>query len=156
MNKNSENKLEELIDRELRQLPLVPAPDTLIGCVLRAIEASARRPWYAQAWQCWPGPLRVLSFITLTLLFCGLCFAGWKLAHAEAVLAVSHRVSGWLSAAATVWNAMGVVLGALAGLVQKLGTGFVVALLVAVVTAYAMCVGLGTFYVRLTFARYRE
>jgi hypothetical protein len=156
MNKNTEKDLEELIDRELRQLPPLRAPHALIGSVLRAIELKARRPWYAQPWQYWPGPLRVVSFITLALLFGALCFASWKLAHAEAVLTVSQRVSGWLSTAGTLWHAMNVVLQALAGLVQKLGTGFVVALLLAVAMAYAMCVGLGTFYVRLTLARHHE
>jgi hypothetical protein len=37
--------------------------------------------------------------------------------------------------------------------VKKLGTGFIVTCLVAAGIGYAMCVGLGTVYFRLAFAK---
>ena len=40
--------------------------------------------------------------------------------------------------------------------VKKLGTGFIVTCLVAMGIGYAMCVGLGTVYFRLAFAKRQE
>jgi hypothetical protein len=38
----------------LRQLPVPPAPATLLPRVMAAAQRWARRPWYARAWFSWP------------------------------------------------------------------------------------------------------
>ena len=53
--------LEELIDRELKGLPLPEAPSTLLPRVLAAIESPLQSPWYRQTWSHWPPVLRLLS-----------------------------------------------------------------------------------------------
>jgi hypothetical protein len=53
--------LERRVDAELRRLPDPVAPATLLPRVLAAVDAWARRPWYARAWFTWPLPLRAAS-----------------------------------------------------------------------------------------------
>ena len=53
--------LERRVHDELRRLPAPLAPGTLLPRVLAAVDAWARRPWYARAWFTWPIGLRVAS-----------------------------------------------------------------------------------------------
>ena len=46
--------LERRVHDELRHLPEPLAPATLLPRVLAAVDAWARRPWYARAWFTWP------------------------------------------------------------------------------------------------------
>ena len=62
---------EPRIDRALRELPLLRAPDTLLPRVSAAVQAWIRRPWYERAWFTWPLALRVAGIATLALLLAG-------------------------------------------------------------------------------------
>jgi hypothetical protein len=53
-------------------------------------------------------------------------------------------------------NTFGVLVNAALLAAKKLGTGFIVACLVAVGLGYALCVGLGTVYFRLALAKQQE
>jgi hypothetical protein len=119
---------------------------------MMAIEGRANVAWYRQPWQRWPAVLRTAALVILLALFGGLCFAGWQLAQDEAFIGATHKVGGWLSSVSAVGNAVSVLLGAVVLAVKQLGTGFIVAALVAVAAGYAMCLGLGTVCVRLAFA----
>jgi hypothetical protein len=46
--------LERRVGDELRRLAAPQAPGTLLPRVLAAVDAWARRPWYARAWFTWP------------------------------------------------------------------------------------------------------
>src|SRR5262249_24584680 len=46
--------LENFIDEQLRRLPPVTAPATLLTRVMTAIAARAALPWCRQAWWHWP------------------------------------------------------------------------------------------------------
>src|SRR5437867_829054 len=105
MNYEYEKKLEAEIDREIKRLPELLAPHTLLLRVMKAIESRASLPWYRQSWQVWPVAARVLSLAVLLLLFAGLCFAGWKLAQAESLATLTHRLSGWFAGVGAVCNA---------------------------------------------------
>jgi len=153
VNQEYEKRLEAEIDRALKGLREMPAPRLLVSQVMAALEQRARLPWYRQPWQMWPLPLRVVSLLILLAVFGGLCFAGWKLPHTAAFAAAIHRIGGWFSGVTTLWNALNVLMGALVVTVKHLGTGFMIACLAALAFGYAMCVGLGTVYVRLGLAR---
>jgi len=153
MSAEYEKQLEAAIMRELKGLPDLPAPRTLMTRVLTAIENQSRLPWYRQSWQTWPVIGRAVGIIVLVAVFGGLCFAGWKLPQADRFVAASHMLGGWLAVVNVAWNAVSTVLGAVVLVVKHLGTGFIIACLVAAAFGYAMCVGLGTVYVRLAFAR---
>ena len=148
-----EKELEAEIDRELKGLPELPAPDTLTSRVMLAIESRAKVAWYRQPWQMWPAALRMGSLMLLLALFGGLCFAGWRLAQGEAFIGATHKLGQWLSGVSALGNTLNVLLGAVVLAVKQLGTGFIVAALAALAIGYAICLGLGTVCVRIAFAR---
>jgi hypothetical protein len=59
--------LETLVGRELRQLPLPRAPQTLLPRVLAAVQAWGQRPWYERAWFSWPPGWQLASIAVLLL-----------------------------------------------------------------------------------------
>ena len=153
MNAEYEKQLETAIDRELKALPELAAPRTLGPRVMRALEARANRPWYRQSWQMWPQALQTASLAVLLALFAGLCFGGFEFSHARSVAAEAHKLNGWFAGVNVLWSSLNAVLGALVLVVKHLGTGFMIGCLVAVGFGYALCMGIGTVYVRLAFAR---
>ena len=148
-----EKRLESEIDKELRALPELIAPHSLFLRVMAAIERRLNLPWYRQAWQGWPLPLRAVSFVILLGLFGGLCFATWKFSHTEAFAAAMQRPMIWLSGLGAILHAVSVVLGSLVLAVKQLNTAVIIGGLVAAGLGYAMCVGLGTVYLRLALSR---
>ena len=153
MQSEYERELEAEIDRELKGLPELSAPHTLLSRVRLAIEGRPDVAWYRQPWQMWPAALRVGSLVVLLVLFGGLCLAGQRLAHSEEFIGAAHRLGHWLSGASALGNAVSVLLSAGVLAVKQLGTGIIAAALVAVALGYAMCLGLGTVCVRLAFVR---
>jgi len=153
MNLDYDKQLEREIERELQGLPESPAPHDLILRVMRAIESRACLPWYRQSWQRWPMPLRAVSFVLLLALFGGICFGSWRLMHTEMFLTAMNRVGGWFAGASALWNALNAVLSTLVLLVNRLGMGVIIGCLMAMAMGYAMCLGLGTVWVRMALAR---
>src|SRR5438270_920477 len=133
------NRLEAAIDRELKALPEIPAPPTLILRVLRAIARRQALPWFRRAWQTWPVSLRVLSFALLAVLFSGLCFGVWNLSTAGFAEA-SQRYGSMFSSLAAVVTA---IFGSLAAAVSQVPRAVLIGCAAAVVFGYAMCVALG-------------
>ena len=148
-----EKRLEAEVDRELKRLPELTAPQTLMLRVTAAIEKRPSLPWYRQSWQMWPLPLQAASFVLLMALFGLLCFGTWKLSHAESFAAAMQPPLNWLSGLGAIWHVLTVVLNSVALAVKQLGTGILIACAAALAMGYAMCVGLGTVYLRLALAR---
>ena len=153
MSSKYEKRLESEIDRELKALPELVAPPSLLLRVMAAIESRLNLPWYRQSWQGWTLALRAVSLVILLGLFCGLCFATWKFTHTEAFAAAMQRPIGWLSGLGAILHAVSVVLGSLVLAVKQLNTAVIIGCLVALGVGYAMCLGLGTVYLRLGLAR---
>ena len=153
MSPEYEKQLEAEIDQELKRLPELAAPTTLALSVMQAIDARARAPWYQQSWSVWPAPWRALSFFVLAALFGCLCYAAWELPHAAAFSLVLHRIAGWFSGVSALWDALNALLATGVLLFKRLGTGFLIGCVAAMGFAWVMCVGLGTAFVRLAFAR---
>jgi hypothetical protein len=153
MNPECEEKLAAEIDRELKALPELKAPSTLLRRVMKTIEARRRLPWYQQSWSAWPAPLRVAALIVLASFFASLCVGVWRLPDTEGYMTASRQAAGWFAGLTTLWNALNALAGTLAHAVQQLGRGFLIGALAAVALAWAMCLGVGTACVRLVLAR---
>lgn len=152
MNSDYDRQLEAEISRELKNLPDLRAPDSLVRRVTTALEWHSDLPWYRRSWQTWPASLQWPSLLVLLMLFAGLCFANWKLSHAETVVLAMRRVGNWFSAFSTIGNTLNVLWGSAILVVKKLGMGFTIACLVALGLGYAVCLGLGTIYMRVALA----
>lgn len=153
MNPDYEKRLEAEIQRQLEGLPDLPAPVTLATRVMSRVGARLSLPWYRRPWPLWPTPMQAVLLILLLGLFGGLCFASWKLMQADSLTASLHRLGGWFSAFGALWGAFTALLGAIVIVIKQLGTGFIIGCLVAIGLGYALCLGLGSFCVRLALAR---
>lgn len=78
MQTNSQDKLAEIIHRELMKLPERPAPETLITRVLARIE-ERKRHWWKQPWANWPFLARVISLPAMLLCAASFVFGLWLL-----------------------------------------------------------------------------
>jgi len=87
--------LEQLVHRELRQLPTPAAPRTLLPHVLAAVRQWTERPWYARAWLTWPRAWQAASIAALIVLLAG-CAMLVPGAEAVASRGASASVSGAL------------------------------------------------------------
>ncbi|HYT76076.1 MAG TPA: hypothetical protein VEL79_15075 [Vicinamibacterales bacterium] len=88
--------LEALAARDLRRLPLPRAPQTLLPRVLAAVDAWARRPWYARAWFTWPRVWQAASIAVTAAVIYGLA----------KVPAAPPSVVTALSASRVLWDAL--------------------------------------------------
>lgn len=153
MNENENSQLEAAVDRELKALPDLRAPQRLLPRVMAVIEQRAGLPWYRRAWQTWPLPLQVVSTLVLLVAFAGLCFGSWQLVHAPSAVAATSEASGWFRMLSTSLSTLGVLANALVLAVRSLGPLVLSGIVMALLLGYAACVGFGTLYVRLAFAR---
>ena len=156
MNPDYDKQLEAAISRELKALPELSAPTALASRMMAAIEQRARVPWYRRSWQAWPVALQAASLVVLLALFGGLCYGSWQLSQTGTATLALHRVGEWFSGLGVIQNTFNVLVNAAVVVVKKLGTGVIVACLVMVGTGYAMCIGAGTVYYRLAFAKRQE
>src|SRR5690349_16789548 len=69
MDKTSHKLLEELMHRELRKLPDLEAPASLIPRVRSAIAARARQPWWRRPMLTWPLAMRAVFIVLLLGVF---------------------------------------------------------------------------------------
>jgi len=153
MNSEYEERLAVEIDRELKSLPELQAPSTLVQRVSAAIEQRRSSPWYRQPWQTWPLPMRGAALVILAAFFASLCLGAWKLPDTEGYVAAARHAAGWFSGLATLWNALLALFTSLAQAVQLLGRGFLLGCFAVVALAWALCLGLGTACLRLALAR---
>ena len=97
--------LEQAIHRELRALPLRPAPRTLEARVLAEIERRATVAWYHRSWSYWPAPVRS-AFLVLRPAFAAVAVAAfYRLSQGAAAETVLHDAAtgfGWLTRFAAV------------------------------------------------------
>ena len=152
MNSDYQKKLELEIDRELKALPELVAPASLSRRILDSILKQQALPWYQQSWLQWPMPLRWLAMSFLSVLFGALCVASWQLTRAAGISAALQEVGELFSGLNTLWNLVGVLLGAVVVVAKHLGTAFIVACFAIAALGYAACLTLGAAWVRLASA----
>lgn len=149
MDENREKKLEELIHRELRQLPERPAPATLVHRVMLAVHARAKRPWRERAWVSWPLGLQMISLAVL-LASAGLVsyFLGavWNGVSVTSISSGLIESFAWLK---PIWEMVAALIGAVTVIVRVTGQQFLLIGAAVVALAYVTCIGLGTVCVRM-------
>lgn len=144
MENNLDRKLEELIHRDLRELPEIQAPPTLGPRVLAAIQRRARRPWWQRPWTAWPVVLQCATLIALFGLL-GFFFYGGHLAWKEyASGAISQSISTGLGLLISVETLVSTLTRALVLAGGSLNQVWLIGGTAVVLVMYLTCVGLGT------------
>lgn len=153
-NQEYQQKLEELIHRELQKLPERRAPETLIPRVLAAIQAQAERPWWRQSWSAWPPKMQLL-FLTVSLSLFGLALMGGSLWWESAGLSgMPQQIGHWLRSLQPLWDVAVTLANAVLVLVRaSLGHPGVILALIFCLLMYVACLGLGTACYRVALNR---
>lgn len=147
MKQPSESDLEALIDRELRKLPELQAPASLVPRVMSVLERQARRPWWQRAWWEWPGLARwAASAVALAVLLicCGLPVLIGLMPGAG-----FGQASAWLHPGWQVWDHYQPLGKAMWTLGRSLATTPVMVAAACVsVGLYMLCIGVGSIFWR--------
>ncbi len=156
MDNNNVKQLEAEVDRLLKSLPPLRAPETLIPRVLAVVSAEARVPWYRRTWQTWPVAIR-LGSLALALAFgAGLYVGIGEVVHALRGTYVAAQFNNLLGALSGIHQAVRALAGAGALVIERVDTPWVVACGLLALLSYIACVGLGTIFARLAWARNSE
>jgi hypothetical protein len=148
-----QDRLERLIDDELKRLPPVQAPDSLLERVKIAIEEERGKPWWQKPWTAWPRAVQ--SFFIASLFALG----------GSLVYALSHASSGasaeWISAKMaapyavldTAFNVFVTLFNAFLLLLQTTAGSWLIAVVASVAILYAASVALGVAWFRVALSR---
>ncbi|HEX4122170.1 MAG TPA: hypothetical protein VH619_16255 [Verrucomicrobiae bacterium] len=147
MNPESDKQLEAQTGRLLKDLPDLAAPRELVSRTMNRITQPAS-PWISRPWFAWPAGFRVAYLIFALGVLAGAIF-GWRAVAPEMFGTLAARFSHWTAGAPHLWNALGVLGDALVAILDHFGKGFMLAFILAAAIAYAVCIGLGTVFVRL-------
>lgn len=153
MNLEYEKKLEVEVDRELKALPEIAAPATLIARVMASIELRKALPWFKRAWHTWPGSLQGLFLATMLALFGGICFGGWELTHTATFGVALQTIGNWFSGFGAIYTTLNALAGATVALIKQVNSAVLMAFLCAAGLGYAIFLALGTMYVKVAFSK---
>jgi len=153
MSSEYEKKLEIAIDRELKALPEIAAPVTLVSRVMAAIELRKALPWFRRAWHTWPGSLQGLFIVTMVALFGGICFGVWDVSNSATFALAVHNFFFNDTATTEIYTAFNAVAGAIVAMIKQVNSRILMAFLCAAGLGYALFLALGTVYFRLAFAK---
>lgn len=142
-----EHELNELVDRELRQLPTMQAPRSLAPRVMAAVRAkvaAAEAPWWLQSWAQWPMYARAALF-TAALLIASLFFSG-SVVLDDQMRSYTSQGSVTVPSALTEFATFGNTASLLW---QKIGQPLFVTRIAVCISMYLVCVGLGVAMFRV-------
>jgi hypothetical protein len=103
-------------------------------------------------WTKWPLFGRI-AFLVFALAAVAAGFVELSAVGPGLLAAASRRVAPVGAGVASFWNVISALTGAVALAAEHLGKGFMLACLVAVAAAWAVCAGFGTILVRLALAK---
>ncbi len=153
MNEHNEKQLEQLIHGELRKLPELRAPETLVHRVMLAVHAKERQPWWQRPWLTWPRLAQLISFALCAATVGGLVYLGAIGWQATGIGSPLDKIWQWISSLAPLWDWLVTLANAASLVLQKGGQQFLLIGLSIAGTMYLLCVATGTACYRLAFNR---
>lgn len=153
MNHDQEKTLEQLLSRELKQLPDLPAPGTLVHRVMLAVHQRQSLPWYRRAWPTWPAGLQIASILVLAVLAGALIavvvhpslIPGWESA--------GRLMAEWTDPLAVIWAKGEALFNGLSVAMNTVGRQLILFGLLFVLLGYLCSVALLTACYRLAAKR---
>lgn len=153
MEDDRDRQLERLIQQELRRLPELRAPETLVHRVMLAVHARSRQRWWHRPWLTWPLGVQLLS-LALLLVSVGivsyLAGAVWGGLSTPSIPSKMVESLVWLK---PVWEAVSALLGAIVVLARAVSSQYLLIGASLVTAVYLTCIGLGTVWFRLAYNR---
>jgi len=147
------DRLERLIDLELKQLPEPKAPEPLLERVMRAIEEDQRKRWWQKPWSCWPSAIQGL-FISVLAVFAGSLVYGLSLAPTDAPAQwFETRFAGTYALFTASASVLATLANALLLVVTAVFSSWVLLAILAAAFLYASSFALGLAWFRVALNR---
>lgn len=153
MRPTPESELEQAVDRELRRLPDLRAPDDLIPRVLRALAERQARPWWCQSIVHWPWLARS-GFLAFTTGLAGLLFYfTWGLGNGISLGVLTDEIAQLSDRIEISRTIVGSLAGALVAVARSAGPWLPWTAIGVVAASYLTTLALGTYCYRLACER---
>jgi hypothetical protein len=153
MRPSPESELEQAIDRELRELSELKAPETLVPRVLRAIAEREQLPWWSKSFAFWPAPARLLFLMLTSGLAVLLLYFTWGLSVGVTWESLAREVTELAARVDLARDVMTALGGAMVLLVRSAGSWLIWGGAVMVGASYLTAIGLGTVWHRMASQR---
>jgi len=150
---NEQEQLQQLMHGELRKLPELRAPETLVHRVMLAVHAKERQPWWQRPWLTWPRPAQLISSALFAATVAALIYFGAQAWQAAGVGNPLDKIWLWIVSLAPLWDGLVALVNAVALVLQKGGQLYLFIGLGVAATMYLLCVATGTACYRLAFNR---
>lgn len=153
MDNPREKRLEEWIHRELARLPDREAPADLVGRVLAAIQADARKPWWRKAWSDWPSMMQACSLPVMA--GCAGLVAWFASVLWQSALAatLSSAVAGVASQALSIIELFAALLGVASRVALSSDPRWLLASVAVASIMYLTCITVGTICFRVALPK---
>jgi hypothetical protein len=148
-----QDRLERLIDDELKRLPPVQAPESLLERVIAAIEEERGKPWWQKPWTAWPRGVQSFFIASLFGLGASLVYA---LSHASTGASaqwISLKMAGPSAALDTAFNVFVTLFNAFFLLLQTAAGSWLIVAVASITILYAASVALGVAWFRVALSR---
>jgi hypothetical protein len=153
MSDRVEERLEQWLDGELKKLPDLPAPETLLVRVMGAVHERSVRPWWRCSWQAWPPGLQVVALLMLLATAGAVSCLGAVAVDEIRMFGPETVLGSWFEPFRVGLNLLGTMWGAALLVFEAGGQQLLVVTLMFVLGIYAACVGLGTACTRALLPR---
>jgi hypothetical protein len=153
MNESNEKQLEQLIDRELRKLPELRAPETLVHRVMLAVHAQERQPWWQRPWLSWPRPARLVSSALSCVTVVALVYFGAQAWQATGIGSPLEKIWLWAASLEPLWDWVVALVNAVALVLRSASQQYLLIGLGIATSMYLLCVATGSACYRLAFSR---
>lgn len=140
------HRWEKRLHEELRKLPDLEAPDTLVPNVMAAIRAqedARSTAWWRRPATSWPSAMRIGMGGTALALFMLLVFAGHLLAPSIADSTESNFIAHTVAKFGELWTGLVIVIRALAGLFRQTVSPLLLAVIAGISLSYIALLGIG-------------
>ena len=148
-----QDRLERLIDQELKCLPPLQVPESLLQRVKFAIEEEQSKPWWQKPWTAWPRTIQVFFLASLLGLAGSLVYA-LSLAPTDASAQwISTKFAGPYAAVDSAFNVALTLLNAVLLVLQTAVSSWLMVAIVSVTILYSASVALGVAWFRNALTR---
>lgn len=153
MSDRAEERIEKWLDGELKKLPELSAPESLLVRVMGTIQERSHRPWWRRSWQGWPPGLQVVAFLLLLVTAGGVSYLGAVAIDEIRVFGAETVLGSWFEPLEVGLDLMGTVWRAALLVFQAGGHQLLVVTVLFVLGIYVACLGLGTVCTRVLLPR---
>jgi len=153
MNERGERQLEQLVHRELRSLPELAAPETLVHRVMLAVHVKERQPWWQLPWVTWPRSAQLGSFALFAATVASLVYFGASAWQAAGIGNPLVKVWEWVGSLSPLWDSLQSLVNEAGLVAKKAGPQYLFVGLGVAGSMYLLCVATGTACYRLALNR---